>query len=152
MNEQVNRVVKFIQSVKHINPIVFLVILSKSEDVLLYEYTPNGQTCMSSTWISKEHGRVALTQFEDELFGFDMWQNAGRILLAMKRMRSRVFELVLDSEGVAACIGVLNSRSVRMEYATVEFEESIPKEITIVGRAMDGGEEVREKFPVSMFS
>lgn len=123
--------------------IVFVVIKSWNDNVVLYEYNENSSKLLDCSWLSlqeddrKKHElqnnkslRTLLNVTEDALFGCRVNNLEGDRLIVHinnEQLANRSFELVLDSQGNPVIIGNINGNLCKLEYAYVQMKKgSIP--------------------------
>lgn len=149
--------------VKDLSKLLFVVIKSWNDNVVLYEYNDSLEQIVSTSWLSlepsdaKKHRndgnsslRSELNAGEEMLFGCTIKVVEGnRFLLTInqEQLSSRVFELVMDSNGNPAVIGTINGITCRIEYAYVHMKKGIIPEadfMNFYGKSLKDGTDVVE--------
>ena len=144
--------------------IVFVVLKSWNDNVVLYEYNENSPKLLDCSWLSleeedkKKHElnnnislRTQLSPTEDSLFGCKVNSLEGDRLIVHinnEQLSSRSFELVLDSRGNPAIIGNINGNLCKLDYAYVQMKKgSIPMGdyMNLYGINLKNGEKEVEK-------
>ena len=144
--------------------IVFVVMKSWNDNVVLYEYNENSPKLIDCTWLSLEEEdqkkhmannnttlRTYLSSAEDALFGCKVNSLEGDRLIVQinnEQLTSRTFELVLDSKGNPAIIGNINGNLCKLDYAYVQMKKgSIPigDYMNLYGINLKNGEKEVEK-------
>ena len=150
--------------VKDLKKILFMVIKSWNDNVLLYEFEDSDKI-VSSQWLSLEEKdaerhrsvlnnpslRSELNSAEEVLFGCSVNIVEGsRYILRInaEQLQSRVFEIVTDSSGNPAVIGTVNGVICRVEHAYVHMKKGLMPEgdyMNFYGRSISDGSIVMEK-------
>lgn len=154
--------------VSDLSKLVFFVIKSWNDNVVLYEYDESGDQAVKTSWLSIEEEdkerhikmgnlnlRSELNPAEDLVFGCTVDVVEGnRFLLKInqEQLANRTFELVLDSEGNPAVIGMVNGVACRVEYAYVQMKKGpIPEAeyMSFYGRDLRDGTQKVERIEKS---
>lgn len=128
-------------NVKDLSKLLFFVVKSWNDNVVLYEYDDAGENPVKTEWLSIEkedkerHARMGnaslrseLNPAEDMVFGCSVEVVEGnRFLLKInqEQLANRTFELVLDSSGNPAVIGVVDGVTCRVEHAYVQMKKGV---------------------------
>jgi hypothetical protein len=153
-----------LRHVPQLSSVLFMVIKSWNDNVVLYEYDEVGKSAVKSTWLSLEPSDTArhlsmnnaslrsqLNPAEEMLFGCSVRVvEGGRFLVSInqEQLSSRVFELVMDSAGQPAVIGTVNGVMCRVEHAYVQMKKGFapcPEYMNLYGRSMHDGSSVVER-------
>ena len=151
------------EHVKDLSKLLFFVVKSWNDNVVLYEYDEAGETPVKTSWLSLEeedkrrHLRMGNSSLRSELnpaeelvFGCSVEVVEGnRFLLKInqEQLANRTFELVLDSSGNPAVIGVISGISCRVEHAYVQMKKGVVPDaeyMNFFGRDLRDGSIQRE--------
>jgi hypothetical protein len=149
--------------VKNLKGVLFMVLKSWNDNVLLYEYE-DSDSVVTAQWLSLEPSdkerhlklknyslRSNLNPAEELLFGCSVNVVEGnRFILRInaEQLKSRVFEIVMDSSGNPAVIGSVNGIMCRVEYAYVHMRKGLVPDadyMNFYGRSLKDGAVVMEK-------
>jgi hypothetical protein len=163
--KRIKRVLEGIkQNVSKLKNILFVVIKSWNDNVVLYEYEENNKDVVTTSWLSLEeddaerHKKIGnnslrsnLNPAEFILFGCSVQVLEGeRFLLKINQeeLANRTFELVMDSNGNPAVIGKVGDEMCRLEHAYIQMKKGIIPEADYMnfrGKSLTTGKTVTEK-------
>lgn len=149
--------------VKDLKKVLFMVIKSWNDNVLLYEYS-DSDAIVTAQWLSIEEKdkqkhlhmnnlslRSELNPAEELIFGCSVNVVEGnRFILRInaEQLASRVFEVVMDASGNPAVIGSVNGTMCRLEHSYVQMKKgAIPEAeyMNFYGKSLADGSLVVEK-------
>ena len=152
------------ENVSNLKNILFVVIKSWNDNVVMYEYQENNKEFVSTSWLSLEKDDAArhrkmgniglrseLNPAEDMLFGCSVQVLEGdRFLLKINQeeLANRTFELVMDSSGNPAVIGKVGEEMCRLEHAYIQMKKGIIPEAEYMnfrGKSLISGKTITEK-------
>lgn len=152
------------ENVSNLKNILFVVIKSWNDNVVLYEYKENHKDVVTTSWLSLEKEdaqrhvklgntslRSELNPAEDLLFGCSVQVLEGeRFLLKINQeeLANRTFELVMDSNGNPAVIGKVGNEMCRLEHAYIQMKKGLIPEAEYMhfrGKSLVTGKSVTEK-------
>lgn len=153
-----------VREVKTLDNILFFVIKSWNDNIVLYEYDENSSETIKTCWLSiqkedadrhRRNGnmtlRNGLNPAEELLFGCELEIVEGnRFILKLKQeqLANKTFEIVCDSLGKPAVIGAVNGIMCRVEHAYVHMKKGMvpePEFMNFYGRSLKDGSIVKEK-------
>jgi len=150
------------EHVKDKKKLLFIVIKSWNDNVVLYEFCEtNG---IKTSWLSLEpadaerhrkNGNTALrgelNPAEQELFGSSVKVVEGNrylIKINQPQLSTRTFEMVIDAKNNPAILGDVNGTLCKVEYAYVQMKRGLMPEadyMKFYGRAVENGSLLCEK-------
>lgn len=150
--------------VPNLRNVLFMVIKSWNDNVVLYEFNDASEQAVAVSWLSIEPEdvvrhqklgnsslRSVLNPAEDMLFGCTVSVvEGGRFLLRINQaqLADRVFELVMDASGNPAVIGSIGGTTCRVEYAYVQMKKGLVPDAEYMhfyGRSLQDGTTVMER-------
>jgi hypothetical protein len=129
--------------------VVFLIAKSGNDNFVAYRYKETAFSCtVEPEWVMSSPTGIrieALSMTENFLMGVTTTTRPSgtiSITFSPEQIRRREMELILDSDGMPAILGMINGLSCRLLYSYVQMQKSILPDveyINLYGIGVDDG-------------